>query len=563
MWQRRLPPSVLFATLLYGLMAWIVANNLGLVGEVALGWSANQPPNVLVSVSPNLWADGTAQASAGDQFGPLVANQVRPLEQIVVAGQWRLPLAINLYTGGMPDWPARLLFLLTQSPNAVLVFHVLLGGGLLMLVHRFLWFHGTPAIAGFAALLLATDWTFVFYKRALGGTEIALQGALLLCLWGLWSRRWGGGRHGLWPLALGAAIGLSAKLTFLVPLVALLAAAFVLRQDHAHNQPPTSGHLSAMLAAVGLIVLPLCITIAHHRSLGDLPHIRSHDFPNLQLQRVLGALSGEQGPSREGMENLLYWLVHPLGFFTPAYGVADTGQPSLWRVLGWLVVLVGSVDGWRDPHRGPTQALLRLMSVLVPIQVLGLWLVARDLHHLAMLAPMVAIWSGLAIGQLAGRWAPSRSLRHAGLGVLFALPWLGANIHTIIRTDAVLDQIATPTFTAQGQQALVSMLRTHGVHRLVACDYELYGVLETLAPDVTVLHGWGAASHQRGDVLPELLHLATDGHLLVVQASAPMIYNLRPSRGQLITLANQEGLAVEVVDHLPDQTAVLYRVWQP
>ncbi|MFT4978122.1 MAG: hypothetical protein ACI8S6_004030, partial [Myxococcota bacterium] len=255
MWRRRFPLSLLVALTLYSLLAALIANDLGLVGEVAMGWALDRPPAVVVSLDPLLWADGAAEQTAGHRAGPLIASQVRPLEQLDL-GIVRLPLAINLYTGGLPDWPSRLLFLLTGSLVAVLTFHVALGGLLLGLVHRFLRLHGTDIAAAVAALLLATDWAFLFYRRALGGTELALQAALLLCLWGLWSRRWGGGRHGLWPLALGAGLGLSAKLTFAVPLAALLAVAAITRWDHPRNRPPRDHRTLPLLAAFSLLLTP-------------------------------------------------------------------------------------------------------------------------------------------------------------------------------------------------------------------------------------------------------------------------------------------------------------------
>ena len=95
----------------------------------------------------------------------------------------------------------------------------------------------------------------------------------------------------------------------------------------------------------------------------------------------------------------------------------------------------------------------------------------------------------------------------------------------------MLETVPVVTFTERGQQDLIALLRAHDVQRLGACDYELYGVLETRAPDIAVTHGWGAASRVRGEALPGLLQQVAGGHFLVVSASAPMIYNLRPSRG--------------------------------
>ena len=103
------------------------------------------------------------------------------------------------------------------------------------------------------------------------------------------------------------------------------------------------------------------------------------------------------------------------------------------------------------------------------------------------------------------------------------------------------------------------MLREHGVERVVACDYELTGVLEVLAPDIHVVHGWGAASQRRSDVLPSLIRRASGGHFLVLDASAPMIYNQTPSEGQMMALALELGLVARKVATLGSATA-LYEV---
>ena len=89
-----------------------------------------------------------------------------------------------------------------------------------------------------AALVLATDWSFLFYKKVLGGTELLLQAAALLCLWALWSRRWGGGRHGLLALGLGVGLGLLAKATFALSLGALVLTALLTRWDRPRLAAP-------------------------------------------------------------------------------------------------------------------------------------------------------------------------------------------------------------------------------------------------------------------------------------------------------------------------------------
>ena len=209
-------------------------------------------------------------------------------------------------------------------------------------------------------------------------------------------------------------------------------------------------------------------------------------------------------------------------------------------MIGWLVVLAGVVIGWWNRHPTPHAALLRFMSVLVPLQVAALWLVARDLHHLVVTAPMVAILTGLSISTLTSTVSPPRSAARAGIAFVLALPWL------------------VVTFTEPGQQDLIALLRESGVQRLGACDYELYGILETRAPDIEVVHGWGAASRERGEALPGLLQQVAGGHYLVINASAPMIYNLRPSAGALSDAAAKVGLQVAEVGRI--EGAVLYEV---
>ena len=133
--------------------------------------------------------------------------------ETITIGEFQLPLMLNTYTGAIADWPARILAALGTGYETTMVFHWALGGLFVFLIHRFLRIHGSGIAASAAALILCCDWVFVFFRRTLGGTEILLQAAALLCLWALWSRRWAGGRHGLAAFTLGVALGLSAKFT--------------------------------------------------------------------------------------------------------------------------------------------------------------------------------------------------------------------------------------------------------------------------------------------------------------------------------------------------------------
>ena len=65
---------------------------------------------------------------------------------------------------------------------------------------------------------------------------------------------------------------------------------------------------------------------------------------------------------------------------------------------------------------------------------------------------------------------------------------------------------------------------------------------------------------ERGAALPGLLDHAAGGHLLTLEASAPMVYNLRPSAQKLNLAAAEQGHTVTRVGALLDDVAVLYRV---
>jgi len=553
---------LLLALALYLGLSLVTVREIGVVGEVDLSWALGRPPQVLVAFDPPTWGDGSQPPTAGHRWGPLVASQVRPIESLAL-GPLHLPLAVNAYTGGPPDWPARLLWVLSGSRSAVTALQVLFGGVLIALVHRFLSLRATEAAANAAALLLATDWAFLFYRKVLGGTEIALQAAGLLCLWALWSRRWGGGRHGLLALGIGIGLGVMAKITFLFTLLALLAAALLTRWDKPALNPPLSRGLWTGGLAVLLLTSPLWLSALHHGLALDA-HIYSHDFPQMQVKRVLSALSGGSGPSREGVSNLWLYISEPLAFFGPAYGLPSPPPPSPARLGGFVLVLAGIALGWRGRHPTPHEALLRFCSVYLLLQLGLLWLAARDLHQLAQAAPTIAITAGLALSQLASSVGPARSLRHRALALALCLPLATAGVLSLARTDEVVRQLPVPSFTERGQAAIVALLRSEGVSRLLVADYESYGMLELRAPEIEVLHAWPAVTGKGSRALPELLRAAEGAHLLVMRASQPMGYNLRPSERQVQEGAAALGLSAtrlgEVRAADGEEGAVLYAI---
>lgn len=563
--SRPLAGGLALALALYGLLAVFTVREVGVVGEVAIGWGLGRPPAVLVQLDPPLWADGATPPTAGHALGPLVASQVRPVEGLRL-GPLALPLAINVYTGGLADWPARLVYALTASTGAVQVLHLLLGGLLIALVHRFLRFHGSPLSATLAACLLAADAGFQLYRKALGGTELLLQAAGLLCLWSLWSRRWAGGKLALFGLGLGVGLGLVAKATFAITLLALVLTTLIMRWDRPAMRPPLPQRWWSALLPVVVLTLPLAMTWLHHALyVPPDPHVHSHDFQGVQLQRVLGFLTGDRAPAREQWANLSYWAGNPFAFLGPAYGAAAPAAWTPWRVVAWVSLLAGAALAWRQRHPSPQEALVRFLSVYLPLQLGLLLLVARDLHHLAQATPTLAILGGLALDRLASVGTPARSLPRARNALLFALPWLGTGIGAAWSADRALASIPSPTFSESGQRAIVELLRGHGVERLVACDYELYGMLELRAPEIQVEHAWAAASikSDRDTAITGLLRRAAGAHLLVVRPTAPLIYNLSPSRPTLARLAAAADLELRELAHLPEDAAVLYAVDPP
>jgi hypothetical protein len=565
-WARRTPVSLFLALILYLTLAWTCVTGVGAVGEVGAAWRA-APPRVVVA-----WEGGEALLADGWRAGPLVAAQARPLERIEL-GPLSLPLAVNQYTGGPPEWPARLVWALTRSLGAVTGLHVALGGLLLILAHRFLRYHGTDVAAATAGLALASDWSFVFYRKVLSGTELLLQAAGLLVLWAFWSRRWSGGRHGTLAVAAGVGLGMMAKATFAATLVAFAAAALLTRWDRPALKPPPAPRWGAMLAVVAALTAPLWVSALHAAALpAELPMVRSHDFVDLQLARALDGLGGAAA-AREQAASLLWFLVDPLAWFGPALGAPRPLSPSGWRIAALALLLAGTALEWRSRGNSPSAALLRFLSIYAPLQLLALWAANRDLHHLAQAAPTWCLWFGLAADRLAAPITQPRSPTRALYALALTLPWIVGGARALAETDAVVGAVEAPLFAEDRQAALIALLRAAEVERLAASDYELYGTLELrLEADggrsVEVTHGWGALSRARGGgersaAMAALLRDARGGHYLAVRKTAPRIYDSRPSEAALVGLAEEAGVTVEEVGRLEDRDgewARLYRV---
>ena len=506
---------LLVALAAYAALALTAAGAVGAVGEVEASWALAKPPTVLIQWEPPVLSD------AGGEAGPFEARQTRPLESFRV-GEFSLPLAVNAYTGGAADWPARAARALTGSRAAGAATTVLLGGLLLALTHRFLRFHGTPAAAASVALLLATDWVFVFFKRVLGGTELLLQTAGLLVLWSLWSRRWKGGRHGSLALALGVGLGLGAKITFVATLAAFAGAALLTRWDRPAMRPPERVQLRWVIGLPLLCLSPLLISAAHHTLLPETPVLLSHDTLTLQTSRLAeGATMG-----RESLLNLGRFFGNPQGWLADGWGTLPVPAFSSLRLLTLAAGLAGALLEWKDRTRSPSAALLRFLSLFVPLQLALLFLLNHDLHHLAQATVPLALLVALGAERVAAELTQARSAMRTVVALSLVAPALAAGVEQLRSTDALVRTATSRTFTADGQQALAEMIAGAGVRRLVVTDYEMYGLLEQLAPNVEVVHAWGAVA--RGERQIEALR-ATVGpdHYLRIRASAPLMYNWR------------------------------------
>jgi hypothetical protein len=540
------------AILLFGALGLTSAREMGLVGEVAIGWGLGHPPPVVVDWDGPTMADGT-------RLGPLASAQVRPVERVLPLGL-SLPIAVNHYTGGLPDWPARLLFVLTGSLAAVGALHLALGAVFIALTHRFLRFHGSSEAAPLAAMLLATDWAFVFYRRALGGTELVLLAAGLLCLWSFWSRRWSGGRHGTVAFAVGVGLGLMAKATFVATLCALGVAILLTRRDRPARLPPDPPRWGLLVALPALLTAPLWLTAIHHQVAPiPGPQVVSHDMLGLQLDRAVDGLqaliSGERGPSRETPSTLGWFLLSPLPFFESAYDATPTPVSPVWRLIGWGFVLGGTAWEWLSRSNSPSGALLRFMSVYAPLQLGALWLANRDLHHLAQAGPSVIIWAALALDRLAGLRGAPRSFTRIGWSLVLAAPMMVGGVLALRGTDETLRSGKAPHLTTSGQTELVALLREAPPCTITTADYELYGLLDLLVPERALRHAWGDVSRRfeaRDEALADLLRGSAGACVLIVRPSAPMIYNLWPTPKAIGEAAKSQGLQVTSLGELRD-----------
>lgn len=502
-----------------------------------------------------LWMDGAPTIDAlnpgeAHRFGPFLAACGRPIESLRL-GSLQLPIAVTPFIGGAAEWPGRILSATGAHHDATMMLHLGMSAMLIGLVHRFVRIHGSAIAANAAATLLATDWTHVFLRRALGGSELVLSASGLLCLWALWGRRWGGGRPGLAGLALGFGVGIATNITFALTAVALAATAAIMRWDKPPLRPPLPSRWLPIGLAFIVPLLPL-LGAAVHRTLAGVDALCSGPFDEWPL--VLGMTGLPIEASRRSAV-IMAWL----GDGTAALGTVWAASAPSWvsplRFAGWIVVALGTWVAWQDTDKTPRFALTRFCSVFVPLQVSLIALAAPDLHHLSIATVALMIWAGLATEAVFGWFAPPRSARRAVAVFVGCLPWVLAGVWSIRSTDAILATVSSPTVAVDGQSRLVRLIERNSPERVVTLNHASAGMLDVHLPGVEFQHAWAGISDDPS-ALDGAVGAAVGAHLL--RAPDPTSVTLRES--DLERAAARVGAELVAVDRLPDDAAVLYAV---
>ncbi len=505
------PPSIRVLWVVSCLWMWAVfewALPIGWVGEVTSMWGP----------IPQTTVDGPISC-----IGDFCLYPTRPIMRLNT-----LPIFHNVYTASFPDWPLWMLYNLTESPTFTRFAQIGFAGSTMSLLVYMTRSYLSPLSQWFLWLWLAMDWNFLFYKKALGNTELLLQLSWMTCVIALMRRIPSEHQisssihHCVVPLAI--AVGCLCKITFLLNILPLFIGTYWLRPSQRHTW------IGQILMGLVIGMIP-SLLLLYWTSGMELP-VRSHDFWTLQWERVLTSLSGENTSMREQHQNGLIWLLDPLSFFEQSYGVST----PIWH--GWGKVLVLLTCGALLVQQRLNQKTSAL-TVLLAVQVLGLTWIAKDLHHLAMATPLLSLWMVWVLQE--SRMSPIFKYTLCGL-------WLGSQSWILYDTPRIINTVETPTFSEQSQQRLVTLLEKHSVTDLMTMDYEVYGVLEVSMPNLSVHHAWPSISTQRWNALPDILQDSVHGHLIILQSSTPMIYNLSPSLNRLQSVAEEVNLSVTLID---------------
>ncbi len=442
-----------------------------------------------------------------------------------------IPIFHNVYTASFPDWPLWMLYNLTESTTAIRCAQIAFAGTtmsiLVYLTRSFL----SPIHQWVLWLWLAMDWNFLFYKKALGNTELLLQLSWMVCVVALMHRVFSEDEQtkpiSLYGVPVAVALGCLCKITFVLNLLPLFIGT--------HWINPSKRRSWIIQITVGLVVGVIPSLLLLYWTSGVEIPVRSHDFWTLQWERILSSVSGENTSIREQHLNGLMWLLDPLSFFERSYGVSNIVWHG-WSKFPVLLVYCGLFIQQRQNRK------MLALTVILSTQVLTLTWIAKDLHHLAMATPLLCFWMVSMLQES----NTSLIVKYTLCGL-----WLGSQSWILYDSPFIIDAVETPTFSERSQQSLVQLLDEHSVTGLTTLDYEVYGVLEVRMPHLTVKHAWPSISTQRWNALPQILEVASGGHLIVLQSSMSMIYNLSPSLNRLQSVAKKAHLHVEQIETEP------------
>ena len=505
---------------------------IGIVGEVSPMWGVI--PHTIQNTEN--WSSATVSS-----LGSCELQTTRPLVFCQLA-DWNIPISLNVYTPSIIDWPNAIVYQLFPSPITIRWLQYGMSVLATIWICCLLRPHVKKRYWYMYIILLTSDWMYLFYKKALSNTEIALQiGSILLGVSMLTNTT---NRQKL--AYTGIAIGMVAKITFIVCIIP-----FLLIQTSIDRQNTSS----TIIRILGYVAILLCASIPNiGTSIWIENHqqdilVYSHDFWSMQWQRVSMALQGQATSIRENHSNIWLWLLDPLPFFRTAYNVTTDITHTNVAIFGKFIGYIGCVIAlWHTPIDQRWKKFAPIGSFLL-LSSLLLALVAKDLHHLAMLTPLLwfCIIAMLENSTLSSKFKYS----------IFAV-FLLTNLQILWRSPEIINSVRTPTFTEPQQQSLRSLLEKNNVRQVITMDYEIYGVLEIISPDIETTHLWPAISTERNNALPNIIQQASHGgHLLVLRSSQAMIYNLQPSLEKLQNIAGTTQ--IELVDSIPDQVW-LYRV---
>lgn len=473
---------------------------IGWVGEVTSMWTS----------APN-----TSHPEAISCVGDLCLHATRPLLR------WNdVPIWHNVYTGTFPDWIHYAWFQGTGNATGIRILQILFSTALI--VQLCVWSRQLLSERGqwIFWLWLMNDWSFLFYKKALGTTEITLQWALMFSVFVLVSPKLRDSKYLTGIITL----GLWCKITFAITLLPLLGLLYWIPKEERKQ------YASKIIAGTAIGLLPHMLML-YWTSQVEIP-VRSHDFWTLQWERIQSALSGDNTSIREQNLNLWTWLLDPLQFFTKAYGVQDIA----WHGWGKIIVYLGAL--FASLQARSNQKWQRITWVLFSTVILLTW-IAKDLHHLAMTTPLLGLWLVYTFDQ--SSWKAQPLLVMGGL-------WFGTQLWTMTDAPKIINGVETPTFTETRQQALEDLVTQNDIHHLITLDYEVYGVLEVRTPELAVTHMWPQISIERWDALPDIIRENKGSHLLVLKSSMPMIYNLQPSKGRLQSIAKEVHVSIKLIE---------------